>query len=259
MKHRFSHVILVVLFLFSFAFRVNATVLVVAHDTNLTPFEFKDNDGKFVGFDIELWKHIAELAKIPYIFQPMDFNGIIPGLQTGSIDVAISGMSITAEREKVVLFSEPYYQSGMMILVREEESVISKLEDLSGKIVGVKTGTSSVEFMREFAQQKELKLFPGNEGIFLELMSGGVDAVVFDAPVLQHFASVIGKGKVKIVGPVYAAHPYGIAFRQGLEDIVKKVNLALDELKRDGTYMQLYKKWFKVSPAEVFDRPECCQ
>ena len=72
----------------------SAKELVVAHDTNFMPFEFKGPDGKFTGFDIELWETIAKKLGLSYKFQPMDFNGIIPGLQTGNIDAAIAAMSI---------------------------------------------------------------------------------------------------------------------------------------------------------------------
>ena len=91
----------------------SAKDLVVAHDTNFMPFEFKGPDGKFTGFDIELWETIAKKLGLGYTFQPMDFNGIIPGLQTGNVDVGIAGMTITPERAKVVLFSDGYYTSGL--------------------------------------------------------------------------------------------------------------------------------------------------
>lgn len=143
----------------------SAKELVVAHDTNFMPFEFKGPDGKFTGFDIELWETIAKKAS--YKFQPMDFNGIIPGLQTGNVDVGIAGMTITPERAKVVQFSNGYYTSGLKILVRDDEKGISKVEDLAGKVVAVKTGTSSVPFMKDFGKAKELKQFPNNDGMFL--------------------------------------------------------------------------------------------
>lgn len=253
MKYKIFVFILGLFFTSTFGFFANAKELVVAHDTNLMPFEFKDKEGNFVGFDIELWEHIAEIANISYTFQPMDFNGIIPGLQTGNIDIAISGMTITPERAKVILFSQPYYESGLMILVRAGEDSISKLEDLVGKTVGVKTGTSSVDFMKSFGKQKSLKLFPTNDGMFFDLMTGGVDAVIFDAPVLQYFASSAGKGKVKLVGPKYKGQPYGIAFRKNSEELVQKVNTALNELKRNGIYTELYKKWFGLSPEEYIE------
>lgn len=251
MKYKILVFILGLFFINTFVFSLNAKELVVAHDTNFMPFEFKGKSGDFVGFDIELWEHIAKLADISYVFQPMDFNGIIPGLQTGNIDIAISGMTISPERAKVILFSEPYYQSGLMIMVRSGEKEIFKLEDLAGKSVGVKTGTSSVDFMRAFGKEKSLKLLPTNDGMFFDLMAGGIDAVVFDAPVLQYFVSTAGRGKVKIVGPTYRGQPYGIAFRKDSEVLVQKVNTALSELKKNGTYIKIYKKWFGFLPGQT--------
>lgn len=221
--------------------------LVVAHDTNFKPFEFKGPDGKFTGFDIELWQAIAAKVGVQYKLQPMDFNGIIPGLQTGNVDVGIAGITIKAERQKVVDFSDPYYDSGLKLLVREGEANIKSVEDLAGKVVAVKTSTSSVDFMKEFGKAKELKLFPNNDGMFFELMSGGADAVIFDLPVVQEFAMTAGKGKVKTVGPIYQGQSYGIGFPKG-SPLVTKVNEALKTLKADGTYDKLYMKWFGAAP-----------
>jgi glutamine transport system substrate-binding protein len=214
----------------------SAKELVVAHDTNFMPFEFKGPDGKFTGFDIELWETIAKKLGLSYKFQPMDFNGIIPGLQTGNVDVGIAGMTITPERAKVVQFSNGYYTSGLKILVRDDEKGISKVEDLAGKVVAVKTGTSSVPFMKDFGKAKELKQFPNNDGMFFELLSKGVDAVVFDMPVVTAFANSAGKGKAKVVGPLYEGQKYGIGFAQGNEELVKKVNGVLDQMRKDGSY-----------------------
>lgn len=229
---------------------VSAKDLVVAHDTNFMPFEFKGPDGKFTGFDIELWEALAQKVGLSYTFQPMDFNGIIPGLQTGNVDVGIAGMTISPERAKVVLFSDGYYTSGLKMLVREDEKGIASIDDLAGKVVAVKTGTSSVEFMKQFGKAKELKQFPNNDGMFFELLSKGVDAVVFDMPVVTAFANSAGKGKAKVVGPLYEGQKYGIGFTQGSEALVKKINEALARMRKDGSYAKLYEKWFGFAPKE---------
>ena len=224
--------------------------LTVGFDQSYPPYGFVGDDGKFTGFDIELWETIAKKLGLGYTFQPMDFNGIIPGLQTGNVDVGIAGMTITPERAKVVLFSDGYYTSGLKILVRDGEKNINKLEDLAGKVVAVKTGTSSVPFMKDFGKAKELKQFPNNDGMFFELLSRGVDAVVFDMPVVTAFANSAGKGKAKVVGPLYEGQKYGIGFAQGSEALVKKVNEALAQMRKDGSYAKLYEKWFGFAPKE---------
>ncbi len=226
---------------------VMAKTLIVAHDTNFKPFEFKDEKGDYTGFDIELWKEIAKRLGVDYKMQPMDFNGIIPGLQAAQIDVGIAGMTITEERAKAVDFSDPYYDSGLSILVRADDNKITKLEDLEGKVVATKLGTSSPDFLKANAKAKELKLFPNNDGMFFELQAGRADAAFFDLPVVQEYANTVGKGKVKVVGPVYEGQSYGIAFPKG-GDLRDKVNKALAEMKADGSYKALYIKWFGEEP-----------
>ncbi len=220
--------------------------LIVAHDTNFKPFEFKNTDGNYTGFDIELWAALAKKAGLNYKFQPMDFNGIVPGLQTNQIDAGIAGMTITPARAKVISFSDPYYNSGVQMIVMADRDDISSINDLEGKIISTKLGTSSETFAKSFGKA-EVKLYPNNDAMFMELISGGADAVIFDLPVVQDFASTVGKGRVKLAGPLYEGQAYGIGFPKG-SALVEKVNKALAEMKADGSYDELYMKWFKTAP-----------
>ncbi|TGQ20511.1 transporter substrate-binding domain-containing protein, partial [Mesorhizobium sp. M00.F.Ca.ET.220.01.1.1] len=90
--------------------------LIVATDTAFVPFEFKEGD-KYVGFDIDLWAAIAKDIGVTYTLQPMDFNGIIPALQTKQVDVGLAGITIKDERKKVIDFSDGYYDSGFLLMV----------------------------------------------------------------------------------------------------------------------------------------------
>jgi len=224
-----------------------AEKITVATDTNFPPFEFKDKSGQHTGFDVELWDAIAKVIGLEYELQPMDFNGIIPGLQTNQLDVGIAGMTIKPERAEVVDFSDPYYDAGLLILVRSDTTDINAIEDLAGKVVSTKLGTTSEDFAKKNAAAKEVKLFPNNDAMFLELMSGGADAVIFDSPVIAEFMRTAGQGQVKVVGPLYMGQSYGIAFPKGSE-LVPKVNAALKQLREDGTYKALYRKWFNTDP-----------
>lgn len=219
--------------------------LVVATDTAFVPFEFKQ-DGKYTGFDIQLWEAIAKQANLQYKLQPMDFNGIIPGLQTKSIDAALAGITIREDRSKVVDFSDPYYESGLAILV-PENSTIQTAKDLEGKTVAVKTGTVGVDYMKANVPGAKLKLFPNIDNAFLELATGRIDAVVHDTPNVQYYAKTAGAGKVKVTGSLKSGDFYGIAFPKGSE-LVPVVNKALKELKANGTYDQLYETWFGKKP-----------
>ncbi len=97
--------------------------LIVATDTAFVPFEFKQGD-KYVGFDVDLWNAIAKELKLNYTLKPMDFSRIIPALQTRNIDLALAGITITDERKKAIEFSDGYYKSSLLVMVRNNENDI---------------------------------------------------------------------------------------------------------------------------------------
>jgi len=220
--------------------------LVVATDTAFVPFEFKQGN-TYTGFDIELWAAIAKELKLDYKLQPMDFNGIIPGLQTKNIDAALAGITIRDDRKQVIDFSDPYYESGLSILVGEKNNDIKTAQDLSGKDVAVKTGTSTVDFLKSQVPGAKLKLFPNIDNAYLELATGRVDAAVHDTPNVQYYANTAGKGRVKVAGNVKSGEFYGIAFPKG-SDLVPQVNKAMATIKANGTYDAIYAKWFGKKP-----------
>jgi len=237
--------VLVCVVMFSVAANGMAKKLVVGVDANFMPFEFKV-DGKLTGFDVELWDAIAEDLGLEYQWQTMDFNGIIPALQSRSIDAAIAGITVKSEREKVVDFSYPYYDAGLIILVRADNEDIASIEDFEDKVVATKLGTTSADFLKS-VPTKDVKLLPNTDNLFMELLTGGADAVFFDSPPLLYYAKNQGKGKVKTVGPLYQGQSYGIAFPQGSE-LREKVTITLLKLMEDGTYDELYKEWFGTAP-----------
>ena len=222
-----------------------AADLVVATDTAFVPFEFKEGD-KYVGFDIDMWDAIAQEIGVSYTLQPMDFNGIIPALQTKQVDVALAGITIKEERQKVIDFSDGYYASGFLLMV-PADSTIKNAEDLKGKILAVKTGTSATDYAKEHFTETELRQFPNIDNAYLELQTGRVDAAMHDTPNVLYYVATAGGGKVKAVGEQMMAHQYGIGFPKGSE-LVAKVNAALANMKKDGRYNEIYKKWFGAEP-----------
>jgi glutamine transport system substrate-binding protein len=218
---------------------------VVGCDTNFMPFEFK-RDGEYVGFDIDLWQAVAKELDLKYRLQPMDFNGLIPALQSGGIDAALAGMTIKSEREKVVDFAYPYYDAGLVILVLNDTGDIHTVEDLADKVVATKLGTTSADFAKKI-KAKSVKLLPNIDGAYMELTSGGADAVIFDSPAVLYYIRTEGKDRVKIVGPIYQGQSYGIAFPQG-SPLREKVSIALLKFMEDGTYERIYAKWFGEAP-----------
>lgn len=224
---------------------VLADDLIVATDTAFVPFEFKEGD-KYVGFDIDLWAEIAKDIGVTYKLQPMDFNGIIPALQTKQVDVALAGITIKDERKKVIDFSDGYYDSGFLLMV-PADSTIEDAKDLAGKTLAVKTGTSATDYAKENFKETELRQFPNIDNAYLELQTGRVDAAMHDTPNVLYYVATAGGGKVKAVGTQMMAHEYGFAFPKGSE-LVVKVNAALKTIKSDGRYNAIYKKWFGAEP-----------
>ena len=215
--------------------------LVVATDTAFVPFEFKQ-DGKYTGFDIEMWEAIAADLDMEYELRPMDFSGIIPALQTGQVDVALAGITIKPEREEVIDFSDGYYDSGFRMMVAAD-SDIATWDDLAGKTLAVKTGTSASDWAEENLPETELRKFPNIDNAYLELRTGRVDAAMHDTPNVLYYIATAGNGQVKAVGEQQMAHQYGIAFPKG-SDLVEDVNAALAAMREDGRYDAIYAKWF---------------
>ncbi|NKC04881.1 glutamine ABC transporter substrate-binding protein GlnH [Ochrobactrum haematophilum] len=219
--------------------------LVVATDTAFVPFEFKQGD-KYVGFDIDLWDAIAKDLGVTYKLQPMDFNGIIPALQTKQVDVGLAGITIKDERKQVIDFSDGYYDSGFLLMV-PADSTIKGAQDLKGKTVAIKTGTSAADYAKANFKDTELRQFPNVDNAYMELQTGRVDAAMHDTPNILYYINTAGGGKVKAVGEQMMAQQYGIAFPKG-SDLVAKVNVSLAKLKQDGSYTAIYKKWFGTEP-----------
>ncbi|MFR0654791.1 glutamine ABC transporter substrate-binding protein GlnH [Pantoea sp. SIMBA_079] len=233
------------------AFSLSSTAadkkLIVATDTAFVPFEFKQGD-KYVGFDIDLWDAVAKELKLDYTLKPMDFSGIIPALQTKNVDLALAGITITEERKKAIDFSDGYYKSGLLVMVRNNENNIKGIDDLNGKTVAVKSGTGSVDYAKAHIKTKDLRQFPNIDNAYMELATNRADAVLHDTPNILYFINTAGKGRFKAVGESIEAQQYGVALPKGSDELRDKINGALKTLRDNGTYNTIYKKWFGTEP-----------
>ncbi|SFH58010.1 transporter substrate-binding domain-containing protein [Modicisalibacter xianhensis] len=220
-------------------------------DPSFVPFEMMDKEtGEMVGFDMDILREIADRAGFELDLRTMDFNGIIPAVQTGNADLAIAGITITDEREKIVDFSDPYYDSGLRILVPANNDSVDEISDLKGMSIGTKIGSTSYDFLQEnLGDSADIKPYPGSADMYMALMGGSVDAVFYDAPNVGYFAQTQGQGRAKVVGPLYEGQQYGIAFTSGSKWL-KPANEALAAMKEDGTYDEIYKKWFGEAPSK---------
>lgn len=226
-----------------------AETLQAVTDPSFVPFEMMDQEsGEMVGFDMDILHTIAERAGFEVDLRTMDFNGIIPAVQTGNVDLAIAGITITEEREEIVDFSDPYYDSGLRILVSANNENVEEVTDLEGLRIGTKIGSTSYDFLQEeLGDSAQITPYPGSSDMYMALLGGSVDAVFYDAPNVGYFAQTKGEGRVKTVGPLYEGQQYGIAFTNGSK-WVEPANEALAAMREDGTYAEIHKKWFGEAP-----------
>ncbi|EPC00726.1 glutamine ABC transporter substrate-binding protein [Litchfieldella anticariensis FP35 = DSM 16096] len=217
----------------------------VVTDPSFVPFEMMDQEsGEMVGFDMDIIREVADRAGFKINLETMDFNGIIPAVQTGNQEIAIAGITITEERAEIVDFSDPYYDSGLRILVRADNDSVETIEDLAGSSIATKIGSTSHNFLREqFGGDTDITPYPGTSDMFMALLGGSVDAVFYDAPNVGYFAQTRGEGRTKVVGPLYEGQQYGIVFHKGSEWL-EPTNEALAAMREDGTYDEIYAKWF---------------
>ena len=219
-------------------------VLKVGTEPTFAPFEFqKEGSKEFDGFDMDLIRAIGKQLNMKVEILNMGFDALIPAINAGNIDLAIAGMSITPDRQKAVDMSDPYYVSGLVVVVGKDNAAVKSVNDLGNKGIAVQIGTTGAERASKVPGAK-VKNFNTNAEVFLELKNKGVDAVIIDKPVAEYFlATGGGKDFAKIVGDTMEAESYGISLKKN-SPLTKEINKALLDLKKNGEYDKLYAKWF---------------
>ncbi|MBO5638017.1 MAG: basic amino acid ABC transporter substrate-binding protein [Acidaminococcaceae bacterium] len=219
-------------------------VLRVGTEPTFAPFEFQKEGSKdFDGFDMDLIRAIGKQLNMKVEIQNMGFDALIPALNAGNIDVAASGMSITPDRQKAVDMSDPYYVSGLVVVVNKDNSAVKSVNDLNNKSIAVQIGTTGADRAAKVPGAK-VKNFNTNSEVFLELKNKGVDAVIIDKPVAEYYlAQGGGKESAKIVGDSMEAESYGLSLKKN-SPLTKEINKAMLDLKKNGEYDKIYEKWF---------------
>jgi len=224
--------------------------ITVASNIAYPPFEFSPRNGP-QGFDIDLMNEIADRAGFEVEYENVEFDGLIRGLDTDLFDAAISAMTITANREQQVDFSDPYFNADQALLVASYSDVGS-VDDLADATVGVQLGTAGQIEAQELINAGTIGqgvTFRTIEEAFAALRAGRVKGVIYDLAVAQD-AVEESDGELRIVETVPTGEQYGIAFPKD-SDLVEPVNEALAEIKADGTYEEIYERWIGVPPEEI--------
>ncbi|KKE80759.1 basic amino acid ABC transporter substrate-binding protein [Oceanobacillus caeni] len=221
--------------------KADGKVLKMATSADFPPFESYDKEGNFVGFDIEVAQAIADELGYELEIQDMSFDGLIGALQSGRVDMVMSGMSATEERKQNVDFSEPYHRSGEMFIMKKDAD-INSLEDLKGLTVGVQLGTIQEEGADELSSKYGFEVKKVDKAALLiqELNSNRIDVGYLDKTVAEGF--IAEQGLEGFDDPTTSSPGMGIAFPKGSE-LTEEINGALEKLIENGTIAELEKKW----------------
>ena len=220
-----------------------SSALTVATDATWPPFEYVDTDSnEIVGFDIDVIKMIAEKADLEIEIINVGWDPLLAGMAQGTYDMAISSITITEDRKKEMLFSDPYFPAGQIVIVPIDETAITGPDTLAG-VVGAQIGTTGA-FEVEKIAAAELKTYDDIGLAVQDLMNGQIAAVVCDNPVALDYVKV-NPDDLKIAGETFTDEWYGIAVAKGNEDIVPKLNAAIAEMQAEGAFDAISKTWLE--------------
>lgn len=220
--------------------------LVVGFDAEYPPYGYMDDNGEYTGFDLELAQAVCDLEGWELVKTPIDWNSKDMELNSGSIDCIWNGFTMTG-REEEYTWSVPYVDNSQVIATTEN-SGISGLADLAGKIVGVQAGSSALALLEDEEGQKELadtfgtlQQFSDYNSAFAELQAGSIDAIAMDIGVAQY--QIKNREGFVILEETLSAEQYAIGFKKGNEELCEIVNADLMTLLENGTFAELAEKY----------------
>lgn len=218
------------------------------------PFNYYNSDGKLAGFDVELAQALCDKMKTECSFVAQDWDGIIPALLAGKYDVIVASMFITEKRKQKVNFSDPYQKSAMTFVVAKDSKLTSfSPENMAGKIIGAQGSTTQGDFLNALYPNSDIRLYPTQDAVNLDLVSGRIDAQVGDMIPMLDWTKKSEDGKCCTLAgePIsdvkYVGEGVGMAMRKEDNALRNKLNKALAEAIADGTYKEINDKFFSVN------------
>lgn len=223
----------------------SAGTLLVGTDAGFAPFEYKDpKTNEIVGFDIDLITAIAKAVGDDVKIQNMQFAGIIPALQTNMIDVAAAALTITAERQKQVLFTDPYYDVGLVMVIRKKDADKYKtLDDMQGKRICSQIGTTGAILGKQ-VKGATVGEYDQMGDAMMELKMNGCDSVLVDKTVTEYYIAQQGDKDIMMVPHLYNPKQNGFAVSKRNTELATKLNKGLKMIRENGEYDKIYEKWF---------------
>ncbi len=219
---------------------------VLGLDEGFPPMGFADENGELVGFDIDVAREVCARLGIELVLQPINWDAKEQELNTGNIDCIWNGFTITEERKKNILFTEPYMNNRQVIVVKED-APYNTLEDLKGKKLGLQSQSSAQDALDSHEDFKaslgEVVLFDTNTIAIMDLEKGGIDALLVDEIVIRYYMQT-KSAEFKILDKELSHEEYGIGFRKNDRQLMLKIQDTLKEMAKDGTLAEISKKWF---------------
>lgn len=219
----------------------------VGFDASFPPYGYKDDNGEYVGFDLDLAQEVCERNGWELVKQPIDWDSKDMELNSGTIDCIWNGFTMNG-REDDYTWTDPYVDNSQVVVVAEE-SGIKSLEDLAGKMVEVQADSSALAALQDEEGQAalaatfgQLTEVPEYNTAFMDLESGAADAIAMDVGVANYQIESRGGGYV-ILDEVLAAEQYGIGFKKGNDSLRDKVQSTLEEMVSDGKLDEIAEKW----------------
>jgi polar amino acid transport system substrate-binding protein len=223
---------------------VDSGSLTVCSDTPYAPFEFQDDAGEDIGYDIDILREIAEDAELDLAVADLPFDGILGSLTAGECDVVASAVTITEERAEQVDFSAAYFDADQSLLVRaEDEATYATLASLTGQTIAVQDGTTGKQYAEEHTPDgATIKSYPDADALFAALISGEVAAVLQDFPVNAYRAT---QGTDFVVTERFATgEQYGFAVEKGNTEVLAFIDEGIAHLRDDGRFTEIFETYF---------------
>lgn len=218
--------------------------IIVGFDDTFVPMGFKDSNGDYTGFDIELAQAVGEKLGKTIVLQPIDWTMKESELNNKNIDMIWNGFSITNDRKEKVDFSKPYLKNKQVIITLKNSTIKTK-EDLKGKIVGTQDQSSAVDAIGDYKSNfKELVTFSTNDDALRDLEAGRLEAVVADEVLSRYYINIKGDNNYNILEENFGDEEYAVGMRKDDDELVEALNKAYDEVVSDGKASEISKKWF---------------
>lgn len=214
------------------------------------PFASPDASGNWVGWEIDFLGAVCKQAALDCVITPTAWDGIIPALNAGQIDVIMASMSINEEREKAIDFTDKYYNTPTAVMAAKGSGILPTPEGLSGKIIGVQVSTIQEAYVQAHFSDAELKSYQTADESYQDLAAGRIDAVVADSIVVADFLKTEPGACCENVGnvvddPVILGRGVGFGLRKG-DPLKETLNAAIAAVRADGEYDAITKKYFPI-------------